>query len=599
MEDAQAYSWLQYASQPQPRPLEIKVETSTLDTQEFALISPPSSPLHLRSVPSEEAAFPSSIAGRKRSFASTPPSSLKRARPYPIVIRDTRHRTEDSKMAHQPYVTWSPGIKGTSTRHHLVEPVSPNRTSSGGDQQIPSSYPMPNTFAAVSQFHTDQRLWCWTHLLVCSTHTVVMQRTVWTQSPRILALERLLRAWQVLWGRHTFHLTPARRLLQRNHRTICKGSIGHRTTLLAYQPKLSTQEHLNKGVACLTTVFPRQLQLHHTYTTKAIISQQSITHRQSHCHHVPHRHRILISNLHTILHAHSLPSKTLSVLVTLIIPRQALCRSTRPLRSTLAPLALPKTHTKMRFAICVKRSGSSSSSTNLPVSDKKTLKWNLPMRFRLPPTATAIMTKPVFHLQSLHLPHNRHLSKPLGKHVPTPVSANSALWTARATPSALGTIRVANVEHILPAWHRQVISTVAAHTKRLYLKRASRGTESVAIIPERAYAWIPRFVTPFWGSYKLDTDTAMVISREMSSLGTGWRVKATPFGNTRPSRECQTHEKTTGVMNADENTLTTYHSHNLCRISWHCLPRSYLSYFAFEPVHLLYSDFSSSWRPFL
>ena len=194
MEDAQAYSWLQYASQPQPRPLEIKVETATLDAQEFALISPPSSPLHLRSVPSEEAAFPSSIAGRKRSFPSTSQSSLKRARPYPIVIRDIRHRTEDSKMAHQPYVTWPlPGIKGTSTRPHLVEPASPNRRSSGGDQQIPSSYPMSNTFAAVSQFHTDQRSYR-THLLVCSTRTVVMQRTVWTQSPRILALERLHRA---------------------------------------------------------------------------------------------------------------------------------------------------------------------------------------------------------------------------------------------------------------------------------------------------------------------------------------------------------------------------------------------------------------------
>lgn len=154
MENSHTYSWLQYAPQPQARPLEIKVESSTLDAQAFTLLSPPSSPSYPRSVPSENATFPSSIVGRKRSSTSTSTSSPKRVKPYPILTRDNRHRAEDNTMAHQPYGTWSPsGIKGTSTRAHFpVEPTSPNRRSSDGDQQPPSSYPVPNTFAAVSLF---------------------------------------------------------------------------------------------------------------------------------------------------------------------------------------------------------------------------------------------------------------------------------------------------------------------------------------------------------------------------------------------------------------------------------------------------------------
>ena len=152
MDDPHTYSWLQYAPPPQARSLEIKVESSILDAQEFALLSPPSSPSHPRPVPSGEVTFPSSIVGRKRSSTSAPASSLKRVKPYPILIRDIRHRAEDSKMAHhQPYGTWSPpGIRSTSTRPHLAEPSSPNRRTSDGDQQIPSSYSIANTFTAVS-----------------------------------------------------------------------------------------------------------------------------------------------------------------------------------------------------------------------------------------------------------------------------------------------------------------------------------------------------------------------------------------------------------------------------------------------------------------
>ncbi|KZP28094.1 hypothetical protein FIBSPDRAFT_927769 [Athelia psychrophila] len=148
------YNWVQYAAQHQPqqaRPLEIKVEPS-LDSTSFSLISPPSSPSAYpgpRSASGDPGPFPAPIRRRSNNSIASP----KRAKPYPILTRELRLRTEESgAMGHQPYDTWSP----TSMRD-----VSPSRSSSeGGDQRTPSSYTLSNALVSpqsLSVPHIDTR----------------------------------------------------------------------------------------------------------------------------------------------------------------------------------------------------------------------------------------------------------------------------------------------------------------------------------------------------------------------------------------------------------------------------------------------------------
>lgn len=150
MDETHTYNWLQYAPQHQASPLEIKVESSTLESIAYSLLSPPLSPSFPRSVP-ESATFLASTSSRRRSNTST--ASTKRVKPYPILTRELRLRGEDTgKMANQSYGTWSPsGIKGVSSRSHY-QPDSSNRRSSDGDQQPSSSYLAPNTFVTVSSY---------------------------------------------------------------------------------------------------------------------------------------------------------------------------------------------------------------------------------------------------------------------------------------------------------------------------------------------------------------------------------------------------------------------------------------------------------------
>jgi hypothetical protein len=137
------YNWLQDALHSQTRSVDVK-EESALDSSVFTLLSPPSSPLFSRSVPTESTIYPVLAPSRRRSNTSI--ASSKRVKPYPIATRELHFRRDDTGIMAN---TWSPpGSKGGSGRAHF--PVEPHRRSSDGDQQG-TSYGLPNTFSMVSQ----------------------------------------------------------------------------------------------------------------------------------------------------------------------------------------------------------------------------------------------------------------------------------------------------------------------------------------------------------------------------------------------------------------------------------------------------------------
>src|ERR1700691_5399735 len=148
--DSHTYNWLQCALQSQVHPVDIKVESS-LEPSAFPLLSPPSSPALARSVLTESTLFPASFPNPRRSHTSIARS--KRVRPYPILTRDPYFLGEDTSIMAN---TWSPpGIKGGSSRTHFpIDQGSSNRRSSDGEQQVPSTYGIPNTFGTVSQTFT-------------------------------------------------------------------------------------------------------------------------------------------------------------------------------------------------------------------------------------------------------------------------------------------------------------------------------------------------------------------------------------------------------------------------------------------------------------
>ncbi|KAF7973909.1 hypothetical protein HWV62_13952 [Athelia sp. TMB] len=161
MEESLGYNWPQYASQHQPRPLEIKVEP-TLENSGFSLISPPSSPSspYPGSAHPDPGAFPPPI--RRRSNASI--TSPKRVKPYPILTRELRLRTEDSgAMGNQPYDTWSPTNMrdGSASRHHFSAQISPNQGPLEGDShRSSSSYTLSNALIpslSISHIQTRPR----------------------------------------------------------------------------------------------------------------------------------------------------------------------------------------------------------------------------------------------------------------------------------------------------------------------------------------------------------------------------------------------------------------------------------------------------------
>lgn len=148
MEEGLGYNWVQYT--PQARSPEIKVEPS-LDSTSFPLISPPCSPssAYPHSASGDSGPFPAPTRRRSNNSIASP----KRVKPYPILTRELRLRTEDpGGMGSQSYDSWSPTNMrdGPTGRPHFTVQVSPSRSSSEGDQRAPSSYTLSNALVPVS-----------------------------------------------------------------------------------------------------------------------------------------------------------------------------------------------------------------------------------------------------------------------------------------------------------------------------------------------------------------------------------------------------------------------------------------------------------------
>jgi hypothetical protein len=133
----QTFNWLSYIPSSS-RPIEIKVEPSTLESQASSLLSPPSSPSLSRSVRSSSTSLSSN--SRRRSNASSV-ASPRRPKPYPSFSSESRGRADDSRMSNPSYGPWSSsGGKGGNPRYGT------ERRSVDGDHRAPPYPAFSNSF---------------------------------------------------------------------------------------------------------------------------------------------------------------------------------------------------------------------------------------------------------------------------------------------------------------------------------------------------------------------------------------------------------------------------------------------------------------------